>query len=147
MATLPSGTTGSVTFKDGATTLGSASISQGVASITTTSLLAGTHTITAAYGGDSNYSASTSSNLYQMVNKASAILNLTSSISPSSFGSALTFTATIAAGATGTVTFIDDSNILGSAPVIAGSASITISTLTVGSHSIGATYSGDSNYQ
>jgi Bacterial Ig-like domain (group 3)/FG-GAP-like repeat/NHL repeat len=146
-ATLPSGATGSVTFKDGATTLGSASISQGVTSITTTSLLAGTHTITAAYGGDSNYSASTSSNLYQMVNKASAILNLTSSISPSSFGSALTFTATIAAGATGTVTFIDGSNILGSAPVIAGSASITISTLTVGSHSIGATYSGDSNYQ
>jgi uncharacterized protein YjdB len=59
---------GSVTFKDGATTLGSGSLSSGSATFTTSSLAAGTHSITAVYGGDSNYSGSTSSVLTQVVN-------------------------------------------------------------------------------
>jgi hypothetical protein len=54
--------TGTVTFFDGATVLGAASVSaSGVASFITNSLAAGSNTITAVYGGDKNYRASTSS--------------------------------------------------------------------------------------
>ena len=54
--------TGRVTFSDGTTVLGAASVSaSGVASFITNSLAAGSNTITAVYGGDKNYRASTSS--------------------------------------------------------------------------------------
>src|SRR5205814_9942701 len=63
--------TGTVTFKDGATTLGSASLNGiGQAAFTTSSMTAGTHSITAVYGGDSTFSASTSAALSQVVNAA-----------------------------------------------------------------------------
>ena len=53
---------GSVSFYDGTTLLGSAvTLAQGVAAYTTSSLADGAHSITAAYGGDSNFSALTSS--------------------------------------------------------------------------------------
>ena len=64
--------TGTVTFKDGVATLGSGTLSGGVASLLTTgatTLAAGTHTITAVYGGDSTFTTSTSSNLTQTVNQ------------------------------------------------------------------------------
>jgi subtilisin family serine protease len=63
--------TGTVTFKDGPTTLGSAPVdSSGHATFTTSSLAAGSHAITAAYGGDATFSGSTSAALSQVVNKA-----------------------------------------------------------------------------
>ena len=43
--------TGTVTFMDGATTLGKATLSAGVAKYATTKLSAGTHSLTASYGG------------------------------------------------------------------------------------------------
>jgi hypothetical protein len=52
--------TGSVTFMDGATALAMISLSSGAASSSTGSLAVGAHSITAVYGGDSNYSGSTS---------------------------------------------------------------------------------------
>ncbi len=53
--------TGSITFMDGTTTLGTVSLSSGAASYPTSSLAVGAHSITAVYGGDSNYSGSSSS--------------------------------------------------------------------------------------
>jgi hypothetical protein len=50
-----------VTFKKGATTLGTATLSGGVATFTISSLPAGSSTITANYGGTPNYSASSAS--------------------------------------------------------------------------------------
>jgi len=54
-------------FMDGATTLGSGTMSAGGAIYSTSSLPAGSHTITAVYGGDTNYVAASSSSLAQMV--------------------------------------------------------------------------------
>jgi hypothetical protein len=48
----PSGPTGTVTFKNGTTTLGKATLSAGAATVTTTKLPVGTLTITASYNGD-----------------------------------------------------------------------------------------------
>jgi len=61
--------TGSVTFFDGATSIGSGTVTGGVASLTTSALAVGTHNITATYGGDGNFLGSTTSAaLVQVVN-------------------------------------------------------------------------------
>jgi YVTN family beta-propeller protein len=52
--------TGSVTFKNGTTTLGTGTLSSGTATYSTSSLATGSYSVTAAYGGDTNNSASTS---------------------------------------------------------------------------------------
>jgi lysophospholipase L1-like esterase len=63
--------TGNVTFKDGGTTLGTATLGQGSGTYPTTSLSAGTHTITAVYEGDTNYTTSTSASLTHTVTSTS----------------------------------------------------------------------------
>ncbi len=67
ISTVPTGT---VTFKDGATTIGTGTLNGGQATFTTTALAEGNHTITAAYAGDSNFNASTSSTLTQAVDRS-----------------------------------------------------------------------------
>ena len=77
---------------------------------------------------------------------------LTSSSNPSNFGQSVTFTATATSGGfqvapTGTVTFFDGSTNLGTSNLNASAqATLSTSTLTVGTHNITATYNGDSNY-
>jgi hypothetical protein len=60
--------TGTVTFKDDTTVLGTGTLSGGVAIFSTTMLASGVHTITAEYDGDTNFAASTSMALSQTVN-------------------------------------------------------------------------------
>ena len=74
---------------------------------------------------------------------------LASSADPVETGQAVTFTATVTGGTTptGTVTFSDGSTVLGGGSVElsdAGKASLSTSSLSAGSHSITAAYSGDS---
>jgi YVTN family beta-propeller protein len=64
----PVGATGTITFYDGSTKLGSGTVVSGKATFTATSLTKGTHSITAVYVGDNNYNGSTSSVLSQKVN-------------------------------------------------------------------------------
>jgi hypothetical protein len=65
--------TGTVTFSNGGKSLGSATLSGGKAVLTTTALPAGTDSITAAYGGDTNFSGSKSSALSQVVKAGAAL--------------------------------------------------------------------------
>ena len=154
-ATAPgSGTpTGTVTFKDGSTTLGTGTLSSGKATFTTTSLSVATHSITAVYGGSSNYNGSTSVALSQVVNKANTSTAVISSRNPSRHGQSVTFTATVTATApgsgtpTGTVTFKDGSRTLGTGTLNgSGKASFATTSLSVGTHSITAVYGGSSSY-
>ena len=63
-----SNATGTVTFKDGSTVLGTGTpTGSGIATYSTSSLALGTHSITAVYGGDSNNLSSTSGVLTQTV--------------------------------------------------------------------------------
>jgi uncharacterized protein YjdB len=143
----PSAATGTVTFKDGSTTLGTGTISSGKATFSTSTLSAGSHSVTASYGGDASYNGSTSSVLTQTVNKANTTITLTSSANPSVFGSSVKFTATVTpSAATGTVTFKDGSTTLGTGTISSGKATFSISTLAAGSHSITASYGGNTNY-
>jgi hypothetical protein len=59
-----------VTFLRGKTVLGTSALSGGAASFTTSTLPVGTDSITAVYGGDSNFAGSTSKPVKQVVNKA-----------------------------------------------------------------------------
>jgi hypothetical protein len=64
----PNGET--VTFMKGKTVLGTGALSGGSAAFTTSTLPAGANSITAVYGGDSNFAGSTSNAVKQVVDKA-----------------------------------------------------------------------------
>jgi hypothetical protein len=144
--------TGTVTFMDGAATLGTATLSGGSATFSTSALSAAGHSITVSYGGDGNFTASTSATLTQTVNQAATTASVASSANPSVFGQSVTFTATVNASApgagtpTGTVTFMDGSTTLGTANLSGGSAAFSTSALAVAGHSITASYGGDANF-
>jgi Bacterial Ig-like domain (group 3)/Galactose oxidase, central domain len=143
--------TGTVSFKDGAVTLGARTLSGGQASFTTAALSVGSHSITAVYGGDSSFAGSTSPALIQVVNQTSTATTLISSANPSVLGQLVTFTATVnpasgSATPTGTVTFRDGAATLGAYTLSGGQASFTTASLSVGSHSITAVYGGDSSF-
>ena len=80
-----SGATGTVTFKEGATTLGTGTLSGGTATFSTSSLAIGAHTITAVYGGDASFAGSTSPVLTQTVN-ATLSLQVTPATDMASLG-------------------------------------------------------------
>jgi hypothetical protein len=146
----PSGT---VTFKDGATVLGTASLAGGKASLATNGLSIGSQSITVVYSGDPEFLASTSAVLTQTVGQDGTITSITSSANPSAFGQAVTFTATVKAAApgsgtpSGTVTFKDGATVLGTASLAGGKASFVTSTLAVGTHSITAVYGGNADFK
>ena len=146
--------TGTVTFLDGSTTLGTGTLDgSGIATFSTSGLTVGSHSITTSYGGDTDFTASTSSVITQIVNQDATAAVVLSSNDPSVFGQSVTFTATITANLpgtgipTGTVTFKDGSAVLGTG-ILDGSGNATFSTLnlSVGDHSITAVYGGDADF-
>jgi hypothetical protein len=91
--------------------------------------------------------------LFDVVPPANTTTALTSSLNPSTYGQSVTFTATVtvtppgSGTPTGTVTFYDGTTALGSVALASnGQAVYATSALTVGSHSITATYSGDTSF-
>jgi hypothetical protein len=149
--------TGTVEFKDGATTItgcGAVALVAGSADCgPLTDLSTSTHSITAVYSGDTDFTTSTSDALMQVVNGAGTTTALGSDINPSVHGQGVTFTATVSSGAgtpTGTVEFKDGATtITGCAAValVAGSASCgPLTDLSTSTHSITAVYSGDTDF-
>lgn len=147
--------TGTVTFYDGTSTACTGmTVTANQATCTTTILVLGNHSITATYSGDASFVGSTSPVLTQTVNQAGSTTTVISSANPSVTGQSVTFTATVAAAApstgsvSGNVTFDD-----GTAPLCTGvtlSASgqgqCAVSNLTLGTHSITAIYSGNTDF-
>ncbi len=74
-ATISSGPTGSVAFCDGGVPIGTGTINGTTATLTTSSLIAGSHTITASWPGNSNYGAVTSGAITQVVNQATPTIS------------------------------------------------------------------------
>ncbi len=122
----------------------------------TSTLTAGTDSIAASYTGDSNYAAASATAVTQTVSKLTPTLVLSGQGS-SQVNQPVTFTATLG-GVTftptapgGTVTFTAGGNPISDCPAVTVNATTlaptcATSTLAIGSDSIGATYSGDSNY-
>jgi hypothetical protein len=101
--------TGTVAFYDGITLLSTESMTSGIATYQTSALLAGTHTITAVYSGDTNFGTVTSSALSQVIeNFTIGSSGGTSSITANPGAQAVyTFTVTPPTGTTfaGPITF------------------------------------------
>ncbi len=156
------GPTGSVSFTDGATVLAQVALDAvGQATLTTSFSTTGTHAITATYGGDANFSGSTSAALDVLVSAPPLAQSATtlSSQSPSSPNppttlDPVTLTGTVTGGSgtpTGTVTFYEGGctgTVLGAAAqtLSGGTVSLNIGTLAQGVHTLCAVYNGDSTY-
>lgn len=140
---------GSVTFAvDGTDQATVAVDANGAASFTTSALSVGSHAIEARYGGTANENVS-DDDLDQVVSALDSTTVVVSAPNPSVYGSAVTFTATVTTGGTpvtaGTVQFSENATPLGPPVALAGdgTATFTTSTLTAGSHTITATFSGN----
>jgi YVTN family beta-propeller protein len=152
--------TGTVTFTvDGAVFDSPVSLSGESAAISITSLAAGSHTVSAQYSGDSDYAASSSNVLIETVNKNASGTSLSASATSVTLGQTFTLSALVAgagtgslppglAAPTGSVTFFDGSTPLGSPVTLPASlpAMLSVASLTAGTHSLAAQYSGDANY-
>ena len=146
---------GQVTFSDNGVALGPAvsMCSCGTTKFTISTLADGVHSITATYSGDASklISGSTSAALKQEVLAASTVTLSPPTPNPSTYGTAVTLTATVSSSAseapTGSVTFLDGANKIGTAPLngTTGEATLSITTLAVGTHTLSASYAGDSN--
>ncbi len=142
---------GSVTFKNGAATLGTVPISGGTATLDVSGLAVGTHAIAVEYSGDSSFMSSDSIH-QQSVHHAHTTTVVVPSKGTNAFGEPVTFTATVSAAApgagtpTGTVTFRNGATDLGEITLVGGSASIDIDNLAAGAHTITAEYSGDGSF-
>jgi ELWxxDGT repeat protein len=148
--------TGTVDFKEGATDLtpGGIALSGGRASFLTAALAVGQHTITATYGGTTNYmgSQATNSAAPQVVNRALSRTVLTSFPDPAVFGQVVSFTVLVSAlplgrgTPTGTVIFTDGTTSIGSISLTGGRATFTTASLSRGNHAINASYGGDTDF-
>ncbi len=149
--------TGGVTFKAGATVIGTGTLNEmpgnDQATAVVSSLAVGTHSITAVYGNDFDYAASTSPPISQTVLQAQTSTSITPSSptpvagEPLSFGIAVTPVAPGAGVPSGTVSLtIDGSPVGGPATLAGGMVSIPSGGLTAGPHTVSAAYSGDANF-
>ena len=152
--TSPYGTpTGIVNVFDGVSAGCALSLSGGVGSCSITLSSVGAKTITATFPGTAAYSISGAGPVSHTVNQAATTTAVTSSVNPSALAQSVTFTATVSITAPGggllggTVQFKDGVTNLGSPVAISGNqAQYSTTSLTVGSHSITAVYSGNSNF-
>jgi uncharacterized delta-60 repeat protein len=152
--------TGSVTFLDGTTIIGAAAVSPGGQAVLTAGLGGGTHHITAQYSGDSVYQASSA---VKDVTVKPATATVTLSVNPVHAGQTVTLTGVVTPAwlpislpMTGTVTFYDGTRVLGTLPVrtpypttspmFPGVATLKISNLGPGSHTLTARYTGDPSF-
>ncbi len=149
-ATAAAAPTGNVQFMDGATYLATGALTAGVATYTGTAT-ANTHSFNAMYSGDANYLTSSSTGT-AATGTTPTSTTLASSASAISAGQSITFTSAVSSSAstaaiTGTVTYTAAAQgVLGTATISGGMATLTLSTLTAGTYTVTATYSGDATF-
>ena len=145
--------TGTVTFKDGASVLGTGTLNaSGVATFTTGALSVGARSITAVYGGDDLYNVSTSSAVIQTVTQATTLTVLSALPNPSGPGASVTFTATLspvspAIGTpVGNVIFRTNGVAIKTNALASGVATVSTAALPLGTNAVVAEYVGNANF-
>jgi plastocyanin len=135
--------TGTVTFKDGSTTLGSATVSASVATLSTSFSLTGVHALSASFGGNPSAAASSSNVVSETVNPTPSRTDFKTSMNPAPVGQSILLSAAVTpASGSGTATFKDGNTVLGTVAVTAGAASLPTSFQTLGSHTLSVAFSG-----
>ena len=139
-------------YADGALLQTASLNSSGNASFTVASLTAGTHDLTAVFGGNSSDNSS-AGDTTQVIGQGNTATSLSTSTTSSYVGQTVTLSANVtatglAAGTpTGTVTFLAGTIPLGTANLDgSGDASLAVNYLEIGDNSITAVYSGDPNF-
>jgi trimeric autotransporter adhesin len=144
--------TGTVNFLDGTVVLGNGKVVNNLATFSTSTLPEGSHSSTAEYTGDANYTTSTSPATTVTISAISTTTTVNYSPALPVVGQQVTLTATITPGSafsplpTGTVDFFNGSTLLGSATVSNDVATFNTTALVVGNNSVTAQYLGDANY-
>ena len=129
----PSGT---VTFRNGGTSIGTGTLSGGVATLTTTSLPAGGDSLTATYAGDSNYKTATSNTVTVTLNLQAQSISFALP-SPVTFGvSPITLSATATSGLAVTFSVTGPATLSGSKLTITGAGTVIVT----------ASQAGNANY-
>jgi len=147
---------GSVKFLNGSALLGTATLnSSGVATLSTTSLASGANSLTAQYTGSTSYGSSTSPEVSVTVEPATTQSTTTTLVAYErtvTVGLGLTLKATVtvkgsSAPATGTVSFMSGSTLLGTATLnSSGVGMLVTSSLTTGTDSLTVVYSGGASF-
>jgi polygalacturonase len=143
---------GTVQFTAASVNIGSAPTNgQGSAAVTTSSLTPGTYQVVASFTGQQGSTASQSTPVALTVTQIPTTLALTANPATAVSGTPVTITTTVSYPATsllpsGTVTIKDGSTTIATLALVDGAASFTTSTLTVGTHSLSASYGGDANF-
>ncbi len=144
--------TGNVQFFSGAQLLGTGSVISGVATLQTSGLTTADTSVTASYQGDGNYLPSDSSASNVTVSEASTTTALTISPGTSGLGMPVVLTAVVTVSTpgsgtpTGNVDFLNGTALIGTQPLTGNSASLTTSSLPMGTSTITARYDGDTNF-
>ena len=165
-----SGPTGTVTFTDTTTNtvLGTATVAPSLvfenqgsstsalpewiyaatAKTSTTGITAsGTHSITASYSGDTNFTSASATASVTVGGTTATTVAVTSSANPTTLGGTPTLTATVTTATAGTVTFFDGTTVLGQGSAVGTAHTSTLKISSTypfvgGTHSITAVYSG-----
>jgi poly(hydroxyalkanoate) depolymerase family esterase len=140
-----------ITFEEGKNILGTATLTSGTAKFTTSTLsTGGSDSISAVYGGDSTFAASTAKAVSQVVDAAATTTRLTSSQNPANVGASVTFTATVSPQFSGTVTgrvsFYNGTKKLVGVLLSNGVGTYTTTDLAVGTDSITASFNGTGTF-
>ena len=140
-------------FEQGTTVLATEALgASGGVSFTTAALGVGSDAITAVYSGDTNF-ATSSSSATESVTQATTSTAIAANPTSSVYGQSVTFTASVTVAApgagtpTGTVAFEEGTTVLGTETLgSSGVVSFTTAGLGIGSDTITAVYSGDTNF-
>ncbi len=140
---LPAGSTGTVTFTSGGSTLCTVNIATASTCATSSSLVPGTYPVVGTYSGDGNHAGSTASTTFD-ITKVSVTLTAAATPPSVSYGTAVTLSeGGLPASAGGTVTFTKGGTTLCVVDVTVATSCDTSATLAVGAYPVLATYSGD----
>lgn len=155
----PSGT---VSFYDGSTLLGTQQVSSYSATLSNLTLdTTKSHLITAVYSGDTNFAGSTSNAVSLVASLLPDTVTLVAVPTAAGPGQAINFTATVTPTSTpasnyeqnptGTVTFYNGTTVIGTGTLVtalanSSTATFTSATLPAGSDIITAVYAGDSYF-
>jgi hypothetical protein len=143
-----------ITFSEGTSSLGTSTLdATGTATFTTSALTAGTHNINASYSGDTDYGPATTSTAAQVIVAAlSTTTTLTATPSTAASGSPVYLNAAVKP-VSGSAAAIEEGHRASRGSSIgtgvlnsAGVATLTVTTLAVGGHTLTASYATNGNF-
>ena len=141
--------TGSITVSADGVPIATVPLVNGAGTYAASLLPAGTHAITASWGGDANYESADATPASLTVAKAPTVITIPSG-APTAAGDSVVFTVAVTGNgipADGTIAVAEGGNALASQPLSAGNAVVSIAHLPAGDHVLSVAYPGSANFE